>query len=73
VCDACLKSFRELPGEICERCGQPWAEGADVDGDESVCRECRELADSRLTLRGVSGFMTGGAGPGDRADEVRED
>ena len=42
VCDACLKSFRELPGEICERCGQPWAEGADVDGDESVCRECRE-------------------------------
>ena len=42
VCDACLKSFRELPGEICGRCGQPWAEGADVDGDESVCRECRE-------------------------------
>src|SRR5258707_5101115 len=42
VCDACLKSFRELPGEICERCGQPWAEGADVDGDESVCRECRD-------------------------------
>jgi ComF family protein len=42
VCDACLKSFRELPGEICGRCGQPWAEGAGVDGDESVCRECRE-------------------------------
>src|SRR5258708_37672036 len=42
VCDACLKSFRELPGEICERCGQPWAEGAGVDGDASVCRECRE-------------------------------
>src|SRR5258708_4942577 len=42
VCDACLKSFRELPVEICERCGQPWAEGGDVDGGESVCRECRE-------------------------------
>ena len=42
VCDTCLKSFRELPAEICERCGQPWAEGGDVDGDESVCRECRE-------------------------------
>src|SRR6266481_2689532 len=42
VCDACLKSFRELPGEICERCGQPWTEGGDVDGDESICRECRE-------------------------------
>src|SRR5258708_23957523 len=42
VCDACLKSFRELPGEICERCGQPWGEGGDVDGDESVCQECRE-------------------------------
>jgi ComF family protein len=42
ICDACLKSFRELPKEICERCGQPWTEGGDVDGDASVCRECRE-------------------------------
>jgi ComF family protein len=42
VCDSCLNSFRELPKEICERCGQPWAEGGDVDGNESVCRECRE-------------------------------
>jgi len=42
VCDLCLNSFRELPAEICERCGQPCAEGGDVDGDESVCRECRE-------------------------------
>jgi len=42
LCDACLNSFRELPAEICDRCGQPWAAGGDVDGDESVCRECRE-------------------------------
>ena len=42
VCDACLDSFRELPEEICERCGQPWTDAGDVDGDESVCRECRE-------------------------------
>jgi predicted amidophosphoribosyltransferase len=39
VCDSCLNSFRELAEEICERCGQPLAEGGDVDGDESVCRE----------------------------------
>src|SRR5580698_6829655 len=38
ICDGCLESFRELPEEICVRCGQPWAE----DGDESVCRECQE-------------------------------
>ena len=42
VCDARLESFRKLPKEICERCGQPWTEGRDVDGDENVCRECRE-------------------------------
>src|SRR6266849_2258667 len=42
LCETCLNSFRELPEEICDRCGQPWAEGGDVDGDESVCRECRE-------------------------------
>lgn len=42
VCDLCLNSFRELREEICARCGHPWAEGGDVDGDESVCRECRE-------------------------------
>ena len=42
VCDQCLNSFRELPKEICERCGQPWTDAGDVDGDESVCRECRE-------------------------------
>lgn len=42
VCDSCVNSFRELPEEICERCGQPWAEGGDVDGDANVCRECRE-------------------------------
>jgi ComF family protein len=42
VCDSCLKSFRELPQEICDRCGQPWTESGDVDGDESVCRECQE-------------------------------
>jgi ComF family protein len=42
MCDACLNSFREMPAEICERCGQPWTEGGDVDGDETVCRECRE-------------------------------
>jgi competence protein ComFC len=42
VCDSCLESFREIPVEICGRCGQPWAEGGDVDGDENVCRECRE-------------------------------
>ena len=42
LCGACLNSFRELPEEICDRCGQPWTEGGDVDGDESVCRECRE-------------------------------
>ena len=42
VCDACLKSFRTLPEQVCERCGQPWTEGGDVDGDENVCRECRE-------------------------------
>jgi predicted amidophosphoribosyltransferase len=40
----CLNSFRELPEEICARGGRPSAEGGDVDGDgdESVCRECRE-------------------------------
>ena len=42
ICDGCLESFRELPEEICVRCGQPWAEDGDVDGDESVCRECQE-------------------------------
>lgn len=42
VCDACLESFPELPEQVCERCGQPWTEGGDVDGDENVCRECRE-------------------------------
>jgi ComF family protein len=42
VCDSCLNSFREIPEKICERCGQPWAESADVDGDANVCRECRE-------------------------------
>ena len=42
ICDSCLESFRELPEEICVRCGQPWAEDGDVDGDESVCRECQE-------------------------------
>jgi predicted amidophosphoribosyltransferase len=39
ICDACLKSFRELLEVIWERCGQPWAEGGDVRGDASVCRE----------------------------------
>jgi predicted amidophosphoribosyltransferase len=46
ICDACLESFRPLPSEICARCGQPWTEAGnldgDVDGDESVCRERRE-------------------------------
>ena len=42
ICGACLNSFRQFPDEICARCGQPWAEAGDVDGDESVCRECRE-------------------------------
>ena len=42
ICDACLESFRTLPEEVCQRCGQPWTEGGDVDGDENVCRECRE-------------------------------
>jgi ComF family protein len=42
ICDACLESFPELPVEICARCGQPWTEGGDVDGDESICGECRE-------------------------------
>jgi competence protein ComFC len=31
ICDARLKSLRELPEKICERCGQPWAEGGDVE------------------------------------------
>jgi len=46
ICDICLESFRKLPSEICVRCGQPWTEGGDldgdVDGDESICRECQE-------------------------------
>ncbi len=42
VCDACLESFRKIPVEICDRCGQPWTEGGDVGGDESFCRECQE-------------------------------
>ena len=42
ICGACLESFRKLPEELCTRCGQPWAEAGDVDGDESLCRECRE-------------------------------
>jgi ComF family protein len=42
VCSPCLESFRKLPAAICDRCGQPWAEGGDVDEDESVCSECRE-------------------------------
>ena len=42
VCGACLESFRKIPEETCTRCGQPWPEGGDVDGDESLCRECRE-------------------------------
>jgi ComF family protein len=40
ICDACLSSFRQLPNEICARCGQPWTESGDVDGDERVCLEC---------------------------------
>jgi ComF family protein len=42
LCDSCLDSFRELPEKICERCGQPWAEGSGPEGTESVCGECRE-------------------------------
>lgn len=42
VCDTCLESFRKLPEAICDRCGQPWTESGDVDGDENVCGECRE-------------------------------
>ncbi len=42
ICDVCLDSLRKIPEEICERCGLPWGEGGDVDGDENVCRECRE-------------------------------
>src|SRR5437879_118859 len=42
VWDGWLESLRTLPGEGCECCGQPWTEGGDVDGDENVCRECRE-------------------------------
>jgi competence protein ComFC len=42
VCDACLESFRKLPEEICTRCGQPAADGGDVDRDDSICRDCRE-------------------------------
>src|SRR5437879_13710652 len=42
ICDTCLGSFRKLPEAVCLRCGHPWTEGGDVDGDESGCRECRE-------------------------------
>jgi ComF family protein len=42
VCNACLESFRKLPDEICDRCGQPWTDKGDVDGDENVCGVCRE-------------------------------
>src|SRR5579863_1838461 len=46
LCDACLESFRILPLETCDRCGQPSTAGADsggdVDGDENICRECHE-------------------------------
>jgi ComF family protein len=43
ICDGCLESFQEIPqADLCDRCGQPWTDGGDVDGDENVCRECRE-------------------------------
>ena len=42
VCSPCLETFRKFPDAICDRCGQPWAVGGDVDGNESVCSECRE-------------------------------
>src|SRR5258707_15766478 len=59
VCDACLKSFRELPGEICERCGQPWGGRAAMWMETRAFARNAGSADSRLTLRGVSGLMTG--------------
>ena len=42
ICSGCLESFRELPEQICDRCGQPWTQSGDVDGDASVCRECQQ-------------------------------
>ena len=42
VCDNCLDSFRRIPGEICERCGQPWSLEAAEEEASAVCRQCRE-------------------------------
>jgi hypothetical protein len=58
VSNAFLASFRKLPEAICNRCGRPWVEGGDVDGDESVCSECRERGFA-FDAREVSAFTTG--------------
>jgi len=42
VCDACLDSFRPIPPEICERCGQPWSVESAEEESSAVCRECRQ-------------------------------
>jgi predicted amidophosphoribosyltransferase len=71
ICDACLESFRELPEEICARCGQRWTEGGDVDGDESICRECRERGFAFDAARSFGIYDEALAR--DCADEIRED
>ena len=39
-CDACLSSFSRIFGEVCARCGQPWANSAGNADGGTLCGEC---------------------------------
>lgn len=40
LCDDCLASFRELPAEVCARCGQPWTHPGAAAAAGTICGEC---------------------------------